>query len=239
MQCQNNEKQLALAVHNYANSQGGKSLGLPPGTVANPSLPPDRRLGLFVPLLPFLEGGELYKSLDRSQGVEAAANRDAGLKRLKLFHCPGQAEPPNGEGPGLTSYVGVAGVGSDAPFLDVTDPKCGVFGYDRRVRFADVKDGLSQTLLFLETADANGPWLAGGAATVRPVDPGRRPYVGESGAFGGGHRPKNEWRFASVPVVANAAMADGSVRTLTASVSDQTLEALATMAGGDQPGTDF
>jgi hypothetical protein len=232
-------KQLALAVHNFADAEGGNARRLPPGTVANPYLPADERLGLFVPLLPFLEQGSLARQLDPKQGVSAEANRAAGLVQLKVLCCPGQDQPTAGYGPALTAYVGIAGVGPDAAYLPVEDPKCGAFGYDRRVAFADIKDGLSQTLLFVETRDANGSWLAGGPATLRPVDPGHRPYVADSGAFGGVHRPRSEWRFASVPVTANAAMADGSVRRLTESISDSTLEALATIAGGEQPGSDY
>ena len=68
---------------------------------------------------------------------------------------------------------------------------------------------------------------------MRPVDPDCRPYFGDDRAFGGIHRPRNEWHFASVPVRTNAAMADGSVRALTAPMADGVLEALATVAGGE------
>jgi prepilin-type processing-associated H-X9-DG protein len=41
------------------------------------------------------------------------------------------------------------------------------------------------------------------------------------------------------PVGCNAAMADGSVRFLREAVPPETLEALATVAGGDEPGADW
>jgi prepilin-type N-terminal cleavage/methylation domain-containing protein/prepilin-type processing-associated H-X9-DG protein len=232
-QCQNNLKQLALAVHNYVLTEGGKERYLPSGTVANPYLPPEERLGVFVPLLPYLEQEALFRQLDLTQGSAAGKNRDVGLTQLKVLSCPGQDAQAPGTGPALTSYVGIAGVGSDACNLRSGDPKCGAFGYDRRVALSDFKDGRSQTLLFMETRSANGAWLAGGAATLRPVDPDCRPYIGDKGAFGGVHEQKKGWSWSSAPVTANVAMADGSVRPLTTSVPDNMLEALATIAGGE------
>jgi prepilin-type N-terminal cleavage/methylation domain-containing protein len=231
-QCQNNLKQLALAVHNYVQTEGGKERYLPSGTVANPYLPPEERLGVFVPLLPYMENGDLFRRLDLKQG-STAGNRAVGLTQLKVLSCPGQDAQAPGTGPALTSYVGITGVGSDACNLRSGDPKCGAFGYDRRVGLSDFKDGLSQTLLFAETRDANGPWLAGGAASLRPVDPDHRPYLGDQGAFGRVHDEKKGWRLSSVPVTTNVAMADGSVRPLATSVPDNMLEALATIAGGE------
>ena len=81
---------------------------------------------------------------------------------------------------------------------------------------------LSNTLLLAETGLANGPWTAGGPATVRGLDQGRQPYIGRGRQFGGLHR-------GGVMV----AMADGSVRFLSESIDPKVFEALSTVAGGE------
>ena len=124
--------------------------------------------------------------------------------------------------PGWTWYVGIAGVGADAPALPEGDPRCGVFGYERRTPPGGIKDGASNTLLLAETGLDNGPWTAGGTATVRGLLADRRPYVGRGCQFGGLHR-------GGVMV----AMADGSVRFLRESIEPRVFEALSTVAGGE------
>jgi len=112
-----------------------------------------------------------------------------------------------------------------------------VFGYDRIVRLRDITDGPSNTILLLETVTDIGPWAAGGQATVRGLDPDRRPYLAPDGQFGLKHRTDTFFR--SNPVGSNIAFADGSVRWVLSSVSSETLEALATIAAGDTPGSDY
>jgi prepilin-type processing-associated H-X9-DG protein len=80
---------------------------------------------------------------------------------------------------------------------------------------------LSNVLLALETADRVGPWIAGGLASVRAIDPATRPYVGSGRPFGGAHLGG-----------ANAAFADGSCRFLAGAIAPGVLEMLAAMADG-------
>ena len=82
--------------------------------------------------------------------------------------------------PGVTHYVGIAGVGEEAAQLPTDHPRAGIFGYDRKVSHENIKDGLSLTMTVVETATANGPWTAGGRATVRGLDPNDPPYLGKS-----------------------------------------------------------
>jgi prepilin-type processing-associated H-X9-DG protein len=139
----------------------------------------------------------------------------------------------------LTPYVGVAGVGTDAPSLPAGHRNAGVFGYDRRTALADVKDGTSNTLLILESARDNGPWARGGPATLRGLDRTDSPYLGTGRPFGGTHFAENIlfWRGRSTGC--NAAMADGSVRFLQEAIAPRVLEALATIAGGEKIGDDW
>jgi len=230
LQCQNNLKQIALAVHNYHDQYSA----LPAGTLANSSLVPDERLSWLVNLLPHLEQDNLYRKLDRGTGWDSEANREAGSVRVKVFLCPAHPGKKSEERPARTGYVGIAGVGAGAAALPPEDRLCGAFGYDRRVGLADIKDGTSNTLLAVETTAVNGPWAAGGPATVRGVDPGQQPYIAANGPFGLVHRDPLLWQMTPLPALANAALADASVRAINGTVSPRIFEALATIAGGEE-----
>ena len=91
------------------------------------------------------------------------------------------------------SYIGIAGVGTDAPLLPKSDPRAGIFGYDRVCSLADIKDGVANTMLLAETAKVSGSWLQGGPATVRGLDPAQKPYLGPNRQFGGMHRGAHGW----------------------------------------------
>jgi hypothetical protein len=118
--------------------------------------------------------------------------------------------------------VGATGLGVDAATLPKSDQRAGVFGYDRRTAQGDITDGAGATIMAIETDVETGPWVAGGPATARGLDPGTQPYVGSERPFGGLHRGG-----------VMAVMADGSVHFVRKSVSPDFFEALFTIAGGD------
>jgi Protein of unknown function (DUF1559) len=186
-QCANNLKQIALGLHNYADTQApGKSSqererSLPAGTVFNADLSPQQRLSWCVELLPFVEQDNLYRGFDRKAGWDAPANSMASRTSLKILLCPDWGREAESNPPFLTAYLGVAGLGADAATLPVGNRNAGVFGYERRTSLTAIKDGTSNTLLILESARDNGPWAQGGRATVRgldPLEPENRPEFG-------------------------------------------------------------
>jgi prepilin-type processing-associated H-X9-DG protein len=77
-------------------------------------------------------------------------------------------------------------------------------------------------MMVAETTLNNGPWTAGGPATVRGLDPGRQPYVGRGCQFGGTHR-------GGVIV----AFADGSFRFHRDALNPKLFEAISTVAGAE------
>lgn len=238
-QCANNLKQIALGLHSYADtytpgeSQNGSTRGLPAGTVPNPGRTPEQRLSWYVAVLPFLEQDKLYRSFDRRKGWEDPANETAARTALKTLYCPDWGREKDPDPPYLTAYLGVAGLDADAATLPAGDPRTGVFGYDRRSSFHDIKDGTSRTLLILESARDNGAWARGGAGTVRGLVPDEQPYLGSGRPFGGTHFAEN-FLFGRVKSIGcNAALADGSVRFLNESMAPPILEALVTIAGGE------
>jgi hypothetical protein len=240
LQCANNLKLIALGLRDYAEAHP-KELrtaenvpAFPAGTVPNPALPPDQRLSWLVEVLPFLEQEGLYNRIDRAAGWDAGANAPAVRTPLTGLQCPDWGRESSPEPAYLTAYLGVAGVGAAAPSLPAGDSHAGVFGYDRRTALSDVKDGTSNTLLILESSRDNGPWARGGAATVRGLDPAEQPYLGTGRPFGGTHFAENGLFKRGGSIGCNAALADGSVRFLPEGIAPHVLEALATMAGGEE-----
>jgi prepilin-type processing-associated H-X9-DG protein len=124
-----------------------------------------------------------------------------------------------GGSPGLTFYVGIAGLGSNAAELLLSDPSCGFFGYERRITPDDVPRGTSYTMMACETTWQNGPWARGGFATVRGLDPNGLPYTGGGRPFGGLH-----------PGVTNRLFADGNVQPFRDTGSAKEFAALASLA---------
>lgn len=236
--CANNLKQLGIALWNYQDAYGS----FPPGTLPNDRLPPERRFSLFLMLVPYIEAMSPLL-LDRKQAWDAAANcpvycsnepkfPEDGRRRndsepkavllgpFRVLLCPANPEREHPGWPGFAHYVGIAGVGLNAPTFPKEVPTAGVFGYDRTTSRKNVRDS-SATLLMMETASENGPWTAGGPPTVRGLDPARG-YVGRGQQFGGTH-----------PGGANALFVDGNVRLLADSMDPKVLEAMATIAGGE------
>jgi len=217
--CRNNLRQLGLALHNYHDYDGV----FPAATLRNPDLPPERRLSWLFEIGPFVES---VMDAKWNEHQHEPWDSDGNLKFRRywsrLHVCPRAAETPQPHDITQSSYVGATGVGKDAAELPKKDSRTGVFGYERRTAFADIKDGTEFTIMVIETDWEPGPWLAGGPPTARGLDPDTQPYVGWDRPFGGLHR-------GGVMVV----MADGSVHFVRKSVSPDVLEALFTIAGGD------
>jgi hypothetical protein len=127
----------------------------------------------------------------------------------------------------VTHFVGMAGVGPDAPYYPKTDPRAGIFGYDRQTALSDIKDGASNTIYAIQTdPGVAGPWLAGGGSTIRGTSGGDD--VGQRGGF---LSPKYNGKDGAF-----ALMADASIRYLTKGIDRKVFEALCTMNGGDDVG---
>jgi hypothetical protein len=229
LRCVNNLNQLGLASHNYEQHFNR----FPPGTVVESAKVPEDRLSFLTSLLPYLAQDTLYKRFDLKQGWESAANQAALSPVPEVYRCPAESRSGT-EFAKMAHYVGIAGSGEGAATLPLKSARAGVFGYDRTTRLKDIKDGNSNPLLLLETGRENGPWTAGGPATVRGVDPDEETPIAKDGPFGMAHQ------FGGFRATANAAMADGSVRMLLpAKVSGAVLAALATIDGGEAPPGDW
>jgi prepilin-type N-terminal cleavage/methylation domain-containing protein len=224
VQCQNNMKQVAIALANYSDKHEGL---LPAGTIVDSAAEPKQRLSFLVHLLPYLEQEGVYKKIDRKQGWDAPDNQLAAATPLRVFVCPAAPSTPKNE----AYYVGVTGVGGDSATLPADHPRAGAFSYDQPRKAKDA----ATTLVMLETQSDNCPWAAGGSPTLRFLPRGEPKPIAADGAFGAMH---HESRWGKVSAAANALFADGTVRTLNADTAPEVLAAMACLTGRAPPSPD-
>jgi prepilin-type N-terminal cleavage/methylation domain-containing protein/prepilin-type processing-associated H-X9-DG protein len=180
-QCLNNVKQIGLAVHNYHDAHRcfpfGKGLDY---RQTLPSAPVYPRWSVHSMLLPFIERGDFYDTINYSlppetpgmQGVIPFmppfqnANRENAVESRRVvptFLCPSDLAQA-GDWPGQNNYVGNQGGWlcdrSDSPASanDIApgEVQTGVFYYLSKVRVKDVSDGLAKTAFFSEKIRGQG-----------------------------------------------------------------------------------
>jgi prepilin-type N-terminal cleavage/methylation domain-containing protein len=150
MQSQNNLKQLALGCHNFHDTLQR----LPSG---NDNL----KFSAHAYLLPYIEQDNLVKQMNLFAAMDNKANDAARRTRVAIFESPLDTQPVPAGGFGPTNYLFCAGSKADLVNND------GLFYRDSKVRFADVADGLSNTVMIGET-------LRGGETAAADV---RRQHV--------------------------------------------------------------
>jgi prepilin-type processing-associated H-X9-DG protein len=128
MSCGNSLKQIALALHNYHDTYKA----LPAQSITDGNGRPMH--SWRTALLPFVEEGALYEAYDFDQPWDSPHNREVCSKPIGIYLCPSSAGTKNSN---LTNYFVVYG--------DET-----MFAPDRWIKFSDVTDGLSNTIMVVE-----------------------------------------------------------------------------------------
>jgi prepilin-type N-terminal cleavage/methylation domain-containing protein/prepilin-type processing-associated H-X9-DG protein len=173
MQCVANLKQIALAASGYEHQIGCYPMGNPIRTDARF---PDAILdghSAFVAMLPFMEQEPLFNRFNLDRSVLFADNATAIATRVAILSCPsdfaaGGPKPAlywliDAVGPAMTnisSYAGNSGMAyrypatvADIPKMVIHNRQCdGLFFVNSRIGQADVRDGVSHTLMFCERA---------------------------------------------------------------------------------------
>jgi type II secretory pathway pseudopilin PulG len=138
-QSMNNMKQLALAAHNYHDT----NRAFPPGLDA-------KGFSASAYLLPYMEEHALFQTLDFKKPITDKANAKARAKRIKIFISP--RDPVAAVNPdfGPTNYLWCAG---SKPALKDND---GGFYAESKTGIREFVDGLSNTLMTAETLKGDG-----------------------------------------------------------------------------------
>ena len=213
-QSRNNLRQLGLAMHNYHDVWNH----LPRGTVENHELKPDERLSWVVALLPYIEQAALYNLIDQKSAWDSAKNRQLSEVTVPTLQNPSQRRPSDMSG--SMDYVAIGGIGPDAASLPKSDNKAGIFGYDRETKIRDITDGTSNTMAISDSSSPNTSYMQGGGMSIKSFS--QQPYVNGPDGIGSPHAGGFQVLFA-----------DGSVRFVSENIDPGTLEALATMHGGE------
>lgn len=219
-QSMNNMKQLGIALHNYHDVHRS----FPAGTHPNEKLKPEERLSWLADILPFIEQQALFQRIDFEEKWDSKDNQEFTTMQLETLKNPGVTEKPKKGVEAPTHYVGIAGLGADAPTLPVGHKRAGVFGYNRKTGFRDILDGTSNTMMTAEASKNFGAWAAGGSDTIRAFT--KKPYINGPDGIGG------PWSNPGCHV----GIADGSVRFVSDKIDPSVVEALSTIAGGEVVG---
>jgi prepilin-type processing-associated H-X9-DG protein len=253
--CQNNLKQIGLAVHNYSDANG--------------ALTPERieygYLTWTVLLLPYLEQGPLFTQFNL-KGTAASQPAAAIQTPVPVYNCPSRRAlgmqskqfdaSATGQNGACGDYATVDGFdGGDPPFrrgnaggmLIIADLTGTVATgtWKSRTKFTSVTDGLSSTIMIgekhvrpanfgNESSYGDGPMLGSYAYSMMRVAGSSWPLAKgpddtvagqEIAVFGSAHTG-----------VVNFVWGDGSVRGLKPGLDTTTLARLASRNGGTVPG---
>jgi len=196
MECANNLKHIGVAMHNYHDAYKT----LPPAYTVDEE---GNRLHSWRTLiLPFMDQAPLYNQIDLSKPWDAPENRHLADVRIPAYACPSHPE----DGALHCSYMVFVG-------------ETALFKGDEATKFADVTDGLSNTIMVVEVKDSHTSWM-------EPTDlsfDGRQIVINSTADNPGSYHP------GGVQFV----LADGSVTFIAETINLPTLQKLITRAGGE------
>jgi prepilin-type N-terminal cleavage/methylation domain-containing protein/prepilin-type processing-associated H-X9-DG protein len=160
--CENNLKQIGLALHNFHDTY--KHL---PGNV-RPSATNTVRVRWVTFLLPFFEQGNVYQAYHFDKNWSDPLNLPLTSQALKILQCPSSPDserldylPENPVTPIVATgdYAGLYGVDPELVTLGLAaEASEGMISKTKNIRFADVVDGLSNTLHVTESAGKPTLW---------------------------------------------------------------------------------
>jgi len=178
MQCQNNLKQMGLALHNYHDANGC----FPPGEFGNSGVAPNDAWPSYI--LPYIEQGNVYKGISKTlvgywggygppspytpygpgpndPDPVRRAHYIASISLIKTYVCPSSPEKQRGniygiefttgnffDDVGLLMYSGIAGSNRSGTPSSVG----GTFYLGSKTRIPEMVDGTSNTMIVGETS---------------------------------------------------------------------------------------
>lgn len=171
MDCSNRLKQIGLAVQTFHDAHGG----LPPqatytiGTTFS-------GYSVHARILPYIEQTNLARQVDFDLGY--AAQPDVCKTRIPLYRCPSDPRDETRVDGGVEFYPTNYGfcigtwLGLD---LQTARGGDGPFGYNMRLRYSAIQDGLSNTLAAADVKSFNPTLLDGGRPSAPFTPPPESP----------------------------------------------------------------
>jgi prepilin-type N-terminal cleavage/methylation domain-containing protein/prepilin-type processing-associated H-X9-DG protein len=262
-QCQNNLKQIGLAVHNYQDSNNQLPVNWSPNNWGYDDN--GRSWSWLAGILPYVEQENLFKQISLS-GVAAGTPpyltfneaQTAHATQVKTFLCPSDSssssprfDRANGStaaGCGNTNYRGVSGSNwawGNWPNVGPSGNNNGLDAGDgffyrsdnfRKLTLVTVTDGLTNTFMVgedLPDRNLHCGWPRANYANGTCAIPLNTNIPGSVPQFDAGDWP-NVYSFRSLHSGgANFGMGDGSVRFVSAGVNSANYRALATVRGSE------
>jgi hypothetical protein len=191
MQSSNNMKQIALAIHNYHATYNRL-----PANIEKDGKP---LLSWRVQILPYIEEGRLYEQFKLDEPWDSPHNAALLDEMPMVYHNP------NLQQGSTTNYLGIVYPGS-------------LFENAQRKTFADVKDGMANTIMVVEASGKKSvPWTKPQDLTIDKS----APLADLQGVR---------------PGIFLVAFTDGSVIPVSYAIDPQTLLGMFTIAGGEVVG---
>ena len=248
--CVNNMKQIGIALHNYHDVRGV----LPSGYVYKLGYSTGG-FGWAAMILPNMEQTPLFNAINFDLPAWSAQNSTVCRTTLSSYQCPTDYTTSTTQGfmsregfsYAKSSYVANFGPNDN----DVTpEDRAGVFSRNSNTRFADVTDGLSQTLFAAERTNAVYLTVIGssnhfdletgwpGAIKENPVDDHGHTALFQSAYLinNPNFDDRNSMSYHSAG--SNYLLGDGSVRFVKLSINLKVYQALGTRSGGEVVGAD-
>ena len=151
IQCVNNEKQIGLAMHNYA----GANNVLPAAEMQFLGLPNGSNYSAMSQVLPYMEQSSIFNAINFSLFDVDPSNSTAMVTSISGLICPSDSYNPTPLYGAQTNYMADMGSGIVwqsslfAPNTTLPMPS-GVFYGNSATRLAEITDGLSNTGFYSE-----------------------------------------------------------------------------------------
>ncbi len=146
-QCQNNLKQIGLALHNYHSDHGT----FPPGRTRSRIDGAGHAFGALAQMLPRLDQIAVYNAINFDHSADRSTqNLTARQTLVESFLCPTDSHAIPRQANGPTCYLMATGTIYPIARSD------GVLFENSSVRTQDISDGTNQTVAFSETIRSDG-----------------------------------------------------------------------------------
>jgi len=236
--CRNNCKQIGLALHMYHDVYRQ----LPAGWIADPNSG-EPGWGWATHILPFLEQTALHDQINLLLPIADPANQAVRETPLPFYRCVSDARfqpllllADEASGNPLFNVAGANYVGVFGTLEIEDDPFAGdgAFYQNSDTRFADVLDGLSNTIIVGERCSRiDGSTWTG---AVEPAEEGLARIVGSTDHAPNAPAAHLDDFSSDHPTGAHFTLGDGSVRMIADTIEILVYQALATRAGGEPGG---